>query len=236
MKGNSFFHPFPALNYKSALTNFLHATTAAILLSSVYFSLEIWMASRPSLKVIRPRSAFPDASLLCSFCKVVWLFSVLHSNFYLFCAGKRKCSFENTIWKSWLLVNTRLFDFVVQKPRFEWIITPLAAKHVEGALPVICKQCILVQERCGTCKGRVLSIQHNAITFIYLPVFIREKKNKPIDPGIQKWASNSIFASFPETSLKSNEDQLQFAGSLDRWKVLPLCNAMWAVTPLNQRF
>lgn len=62
------------LNYKSALTNFLIAPAAAVLLSPVYFSLKIWKASGLTLKVIRSRTGIPDASLLRLVCRPVWLF------------------------------------------------------------------------------------------------------------------------------------------------------------------
>lgn len=42
------------LNYKSAITNFLHALAAAVLLSLVYFSLKIWKASSLSLRAVCP--------------------------------------------------------------------------------------------------------------------------------------------------------------------------------------
>lgn len=136
-----FFDLPPMLNYKSAPTNLLHASTAAIPLSSVYFCFEIWMALRPCLKVISLRTTLPDASLQYSFHKVVWLLSALHSFFPpLLREGEHEMEnvpLKNSVWNIWLVAISRLFDFVIQKTQTEWRIVPFAAKQFGWPVPII---------------------------------------------------------------------------------------------------
>lgn len=77
--------PFSGLNYKSAPANFLIVLTAAVLLSPVYFSLEIWKASRLARKSSGAElvSQMPRCWSRLQACLVVY---VLHSN-HLFCSN-----------------------------------------------------------------------------------------------------------------------------------------------------
>lgn len=90
------------LNYKSAITNFLHVLAAAMLLSLAYFSLKIWKASSFSVKVVcpdwllqTPHYHSHSAKLQSCFNPCIQIISLL-----FFFLRREKCSLE-ALWNIW---------------------------------------------------------------------------------------------------------------------------------------